>query len=90
MRDPLSWSVPLFRVFGITVRLHVLFPVVTGALLLRVSFPREGQVPVLFSDAQLILDDIRPKYPNTEIHFKGTGEVAGVLELLDKALSKQR
>jgi stage IV sporulation protein FB len=54
MRDPLSWSVPLFRVAGITVRLHVLFPVVTGALLLRVAFPREGQSAVLFSDALLL------------------------------------
>jgi stage IV sporulation protein FB len=54
MRDPLSWSVPLFRVTGITVRLHVLFPVVTGALLLRVAFPREGQAAVLFSDALLL------------------------------------
>jgi Zn-dependent protease len=52
MRDPLSWSLPLFRVFGITVRLHVLFPVVTGALLLRVAFPHgEPLAAGTFTDA---------------------------------------
>jgi len=25
MRDPFAWSLPLGRVFGITVRMHVLF-----------------------------------------------------------------
>ena len=28
MRDPLSWSIPLFRAFGIQVRLHILYIVV--------------------------------------------------------------
>jgi stage IV sporulation protein FB len=54
MRDPLSWSVPLFRVFGITVRLHVLFPVVIAALLLRVAFPREPALPGAFTDALVL------------------------------------
>ena len=54
MRDPLSWSVPLFRVFGITVRLHVLFPVVIAALLLRVAFPPEPVVPGTFTDALVL------------------------------------
>lgn len=35
MRDPLSWSIPLFRAFGIQVRLHVLFIVVTLGLILQ-------------------------------------------------------
>jgi Zn-dependent protease len=29
MRDPLSWSIPLFRAFGIQVRLHILYIVIT-------------------------------------------------------------
>ena len=35
MRDPFFWSIPLGRVFGITVRVHLLFPVVTLGLILR-------------------------------------------------------
>src|SRR5262245_53086283 len=38
MRDPFSWSLPLGRAFGITIRIHVLFPFVAIALLLRVYF----------------------------------------------------
>lgn len=36
MRDPFSWSLPLCRVFGITVRLHVLFFVFILVMWLRV------------------------------------------------------
>lgn len=36
MNDPLSWSVPLGRWFGITVRMSLLFPLVSLGLLLRV------------------------------------------------------
>jgi Zn-dependent protease len=42
MRDPLSWSLPLGRLFGITIRLHVLFPFVAIALILRVAFMKEA------------------------------------------------
>ena len=34
MRDPLTWSMPLARLFGITVRVHILFPLVALALIL--------------------------------------------------------
>jgi Zn-dependent protease len=37
MRDPFFWSIPLGRIFGITVRVHVLFPVVALAMILRVA-----------------------------------------------------
>ncbi len=37
-----------------------------------------------FSSGQLVIDDMRPHFPNAEIRFKGTGEVAAVLELLDQ------
>jgi hypothetical protein len=39
---------------------------------------------ISFSDGQLAIDDLRPRFPDAEVHFKGTGEVAGVLELIDQ------
>src|SRR5438876_2430805 len=36
MRDPMSWALPLFRVSGIQVRLHIFFIIVTLGLFLRV------------------------------------------------------
>jgi stage IV sporulation protein FB len=38
MRDPLTWSLPLGRIFGITVRVHILFPVVALGLILRAAY----------------------------------------------------
>jgi Zn-dependent protease len=35
MRDPMSWSIPLFRLFGIQVRVHLFFFVITLGLFLR-------------------------------------------------------
>ena len=35
MRDPFFWSIPLGRVFGITIRVHIMFPVVALAMILR-------------------------------------------------------
>src|SRR5437870_6735702 len=42
MRDPLTWSIPLVRVFGITVRVHVLFPVVAVGIILRMAFMKDA------------------------------------------------
>lgn len=40
MRDPMSWALPIFRLFGIQVRVHLLFFVVTLGLFLRqISLP---------------------------------------------------
>jgi Zn-dependent protease len=36
MRDPMTWSIPLFRAFGIQVKLHILYIVITLAMLLRI------------------------------------------------------
>ena len=36
MRDPMSWSIPLFRAFGIQVKLHILYIIITLGMLLRV------------------------------------------------------
>jgi Zn-dependent protease len=45
MRDLFSWSLPLGRVIGISVRMHVWFPFVATALVLRVAFAREQPAP---------------------------------------------
>src|ERR1700751_4981620 len=37
MRDPFSWSLPLGRVFGITVRVHMLFFVFVLAMWIKVA-----------------------------------------------------
>ncbi|HZY83428.1 MAG TPA: site-2 protease family protein, partial [Gemmataceae bacterium] len=38
MRDPSYWSIPLGRLFGIAIRVHVLFPLVVLGLILRVAY----------------------------------------------------
>ena len=40
MRDPLTWSIPLFRAFGILVRLHILYIVITLGFILREATKR--------------------------------------------------
>src|SRR5262245_17142640 len=42
MRDPMTWSLKLFRVFGITVRVHFLFIAVVLVLVGREAFFRES------------------------------------------------
>ena len=43
MWDPLSWSLPLGRLFGINIRVHWLFPVVAFGLVLRTAYTRRAQ-----------------------------------------------
>lgn len=46
MRDPFSWSFPLGRLFGIVIRVHVLFPILALAMIVRISTkPVGGQSP---------------------------------------------
>jgi Zn-dependent protease len=35
MRDPMSWSIPAFRAFGVQVRVHIFFFIITVGLFLR-------------------------------------------------------
>jgi Zn-dependent protease len=42
MRDPLTWSLPMGRLFGINIRVHLLFPVVALGLVLRVAFQKDA------------------------------------------------
>jgi Zn-dependent protease len=43
MRDPFFWSIPLGRLFGITIRVHILFPVVAVAMILRLALKTDAQ-----------------------------------------------
>ena len=45
MRDPITWSFPLGRMFGINIRVHVMLPLVMLGLVLRVT--TEFNVPLL-------------------------------------------
>jgi Zn-dependent protease len=38
MHDPFAWSIPLGRLFGVTVRVHWLFPFVALGLILHITF----------------------------------------------------
>jgi stage IV sporulation protein FB len=42
MRDPFFWSIPLGRWFGINVRVHLLFFIVTLGLILRLALKRDA------------------------------------------------
>jgi stage IV sporulation protein FB len=42
MRDPFAWSIPLGHLFGITIRVHVLFPVVVLGLILRAAYQKDA------------------------------------------------
>ncbi len=39
--DPMRWSLPLGRLFGINIRVHILFPIVALGIILRVAFQRD-------------------------------------------------
>jgi Zn-dependent protease len=41
LSDPMRWSLPLGRLFGINIRVHILFPIVALGLVLRVAFQRD-------------------------------------------------
>jgi Zn-dependent protease len=41
MRDLMSWSIPIGRMFGILVRVHIMLPLVAVGMLLRVSLQNE-------------------------------------------------
>jgi stage IV sporulation protein FB len=53
MRDPLSWSFPLGRLFGINVRMHWLFPFVAIGLILRAAFTK-GAWPGTWVDVAML------------------------------------
>lgn len=42
MNDPFAWSFPFGRLFGINIRIHVLFPVFAAAMIMRVGFDKHA------------------------------------------------
>ncbi len=64
MRDPFTWSFPIGRLFGVTVRIHLLFPLVALGLVLRyglapaVGDPNAGDkgvIPGTWIDAAMVI-----------------------------------
>jgi Zn-dependent protease len=56
MRDPFLWSIPVARVFGIQVKIHLLFPVVAIGLILRTAYHQEPPpvIPGAWIDALIV------------------------------------
>ncbi len=54
MQDPFAWSIPFGRLFGINIRIHVLFPFVALAMILRAAF-QEGAQPGDWVDASIVM-----------------------------------
>src|SRR4051794_32241242 len=54
MRDPLSWSIPLGRLFGITIKVHWLYPVVALGFILRVYYQKSDTGANLWPDGAWI------------------------------------
>jgi Zn-dependent protease len=54
MRDFFSWAFPIGRLFGIPVRVHVLFPIVAAGLILRVAADKEA-IPGTWIDASMLV-----------------------------------
>ncbi|MDB5305977.1 MAG: Peptidase family [Gemmataceae bacterium] len=44
MRDPMSWAIPVFRAFGIQVKVHIFFFVITIGLFLRVVLDKHNPI----------------------------------------------
>ncbi len=57
MSDPRSWAFPLGRLFGITIRIHWLFPLMAIALVLRAAYGGKNEPPTegAWIDATLIV-----------------------------------
>jgi len=53
MRDPMNWALPLFRAFGVRVRLHLFYPIFALGMILRV-LTLDGSV-VTWQDATLLI-----------------------------------
>ena len=54
MRDPLTWSLPLGRMFGVPVRVHVLFPLLVLAVVLRPAVMKDF-LPGTWIDVAMVM-----------------------------------
>jgi Zn-dependent protease len=59
LSDPMRWSLPLGRLFGINIRVHILFPVVAVGMILRAAMQKDGKdwgsVPGVWQDVAMII-----------------------------------
>jgi Zn-dependent protease len=53
MRDPFSWAIPLGRLFGITIKVHFLFPVIVIGMVLRAAWQKDA-VTNAWIDASIV------------------------------------
>jgi len=53
MRDPITWSFPIGRLFGITLRVHIMLPLVMLALVLKVTTTKDSTVTL--GEASLLM-----------------------------------
>src|SRR6516162_909891 len=54
MRDPLTWSFPLGRLFGVNIRVHVCFLLILVGLPVKVAFTKDAP-PFLWFDAVVLM-----------------------------------
>jgi hypothetical protein len=54
MRDPFTWSLPLYSAFGIKVRMHILFPVLAFALIGRAVVTKDVPPGLWWPAAQIV------------------------------------
>src|SRR5437588_4334804 len=55
MRDPFTWSLPLGRMFGINVRLHILFPLFLLIMWLRAATDKDVKIEGYATDTLVVL-----------------------------------
>src|SRR5262245_22582087 len=55
MRDPLTWSLPFGRLFGILVRVHILFPIIALGLILRAGGEKSGLPAGAWKDVAVVM-----------------------------------
>lgn len=53
MRDPITWSFPIGRIFGINVRVHVMLPLVMLALILKATTTNDAGITL--ADAAIVM-----------------------------------
>src|SRR6516162_2685303 len=55
MRDLMSWSFPIGRLFGIQIRVHILLPIVFLGLLIRVAASKDFPIAGTWLDLSMVL-----------------------------------
>ena len=82
MRDPISWSLPLGRFYGINVRIHWFFPFLIVGLILRAAFNKtDFPIPGQWIDMMMLLALLWGGFAagaGYVLHNQDAGEIAAV------------